>query len=160
LYTIVLLTEETLTDHDAVRVGQLHEPEPVRVHVLVPVDTRHSRLLEALDEALLGRLREAARDSGDEDVADARLAAQHALESSLESLRLAGAETTEGALTPDNPLDATVEAARELNADEIIVVTPPHLVEEALHRDWASRLRDRVKLPVLHTTAGTDRVIG
>jgi hypothetical protein len=159
VYTIVLLTEETLTDHDAVRVAQLHDPEPVRVHVLVPVDTEHSRLLEALDEVLLGRLREAARDSGDENPEDARLAAQHALDTSRETLGLAGVDTRNGALVPDDPVEATVDAARELGADEIIVVTPPHLVEETLRRDWASRLRDKVELPVLHTTAGTDRVI-
>jgi hypothetical protein len=39
------------------------------------------------------------------------------------------------------------------------VVTPPHPVEDGLHRDWASRLRDELELPVLHIVSGTDRVI-
>ena len=39
------------------------------------------------------------------------------------------------------------------------MVTPPHLVEAGLHRDWASRLRDELALPVLHIVSGTDRVI-
>jgi hypothetical protein len=52
-----------------------------------------------------------------------------------------------------------MEAARRDDSDEIIVVTPPHLVTEALHRDWASRLRDELALPVLHVVSGTDRVI-
>jgi hypothetical protein len=28
-----------------------------------------------------------------------------------------------------------------------------------LHRDWASRLRDELRLPVLHIISGTDRVV-
>ena len=73
-----MLTEGPLTDHDVTRVAGLHGEEPVRVHVVVPVDTSHNRLVEALDEALLGRLREAAEDSGGARPADAELAAQRA----------------------------------------------------------------------------------
>jgi hypothetical protein len=55
---------------------------------------------------------------------------------------------------------AAVEAVRLDDADEVIVVTPPHIVETGLHRDWASRLRDALQLPVLHVVSGTDRVLG
>jgi hypothetical protein len=54
---------------------------------------------------------------------------------------------------------AAVEAATADASDEIVVVTPPHLVESGLHRDWASRLRDELSLPVLHVVSGTDRVV-
>jgi hypothetical protein len=54
---------------------------------------------------------------------------------------------------------AAIEAVKTFDVDEVIVVTPPHLVEEALHRDWASRLRDKVNVPLLHFVAGTDRVV-
>jgi hypothetical protein len=52
-----------------------------------------------------------------------------------------------------------VEAATADASDEIVVVTPPHLVESGLHRDWASRLRDDLALPVLHIVSGTDRIV-
>lgn len=154
-----MLTEGPLTDHDVTRVAGLHGEEPVRVHVVVPVDTSHNRLVEALDEALLGRLREAAEDSGGARPADAELAAQHALNVSVDALESAGVAQVSGSLAPDDPVPATVELAVSLPADEAVVITPPHLVEEAFNRDWASRLRDRGHLPVLHVVAGTDRVV-
>ena len=158
MYTIVLLTEHVVLEHDAARLAQLHGDDDVVVQVVVPVETDHSRVLEALDEALLGRLRAAARDSGDPDPQDARLAALHALAESKVRLQAAGLGTAEGEVAAD-PVEATAAAVRRLHADEVVVITPPHLVEEVLHRDWASRLRTRLDLPVLHTTAGTDRVI-
>ncbi len=157
MYTIVLLTEDAVLEHDAARLAALHDDDVV-VQVIVPVQKDHSRVLEALDEALLGRLREAAQDSGDPDPKDARLAALHALAESKVRLQAAGLATAEGELAAD-PVEATVAAVRRFRGDEVVVITPPHLVEEALHRDWASKLRGRLDLPVLHTTAGTDRVI-
>jgi hypothetical protein len=136
----------------------LHGEEEVRAHVLVPADTAHSRVLEALDEAALGKLREAFDDSHDKAPADAELAAQHSVNASVDALAAAGVTAT-GAVTADDPVPAAVEAVGSLPADEVIVVTPPHLVEEALRRDWASRLRDKAAAPVLHVVAGTDRVV-
>ena len=138
--------------------ASLHGDEQVRAHVLVPADTAHSRVLEALDEAALGMLREAFADSHDAAPADAELAAQHAVNLSIEALAAVGVQAT-GAVTADNPVPAAIEATRSLPADEIIVVTPPHLIEETLRRDWASRLRDKAGRPVLHVVAGTDRVV-
>ena len=66
---------------------------------------------------------------------------------------------SKGSITGSDPLPAAVEAVEQFDADEIIVVTPPHPVEDGLHRDWASRLRDELKLPVLHIISGTDRVV-
>ena len=37
----------------------------------------------------------------------------------------------------------------KLEADEVIVLTDPHYVEEFFHRDWASRARHKVGVPVL-----------
>ena len=158
MYTIVLLTEDAVLEHDAVRLAQLHDGDEVVVQVIVPVEGDHSRVLEALDEALLGRLRDAAKNSGDPDPKDARLAALHALAESKVRLQAAGLGTAEGELAA-KPVEATIAAVKRFHGDEVVVITPPHPVEEALHRDWASKLRSRLDLPVLHTTAGTDRVI-
>lgn len=158
MYTILVLTEEQLTPHDVARVAALHGDEQVAVHVVVPVDTSHNRLVEALDDALLGRLREAAREEGDEEPEDARLAAGHALDQSVHALREAGVEA-EGSLVGDDPVPDVLALLPRVGADEILVVTAPHLLEEAFNRDWGSRLQESAGLPVLHVVAGTDRVV-
>ena len=158
VYTILLVAEEALGDHDVTRVAQLHGDEPVRVHLLVPADTEHNTLVDALDEVALGRLREALDDSDNASPQQAEQDAMHAVNASIESLRTVGIEA-HGSVTGDDPVPAAVEAVKRYDVDEVIVVTPPHLVEETLHRDWASRLRDKVDLPLLHFVAGTDRVV-
>lgn len=150
VYTILVLTEDALTPHDVIRIAQLHGDEKVRAHVVVPVE-RHARgLVETLDEVALGRLGQPA------DASDPQLRAQAALDASVAELRAAGIEAA-GQLSADNPVAEVVDAAA--SADEVIVVTQPHLVEESLRRDWASRVRDGSGKPVLHIVAGTDRVV-
>jgi hypothetical protein len=157
VYTILLLTETTLAEHDARRIAELHGTEDVTVHLLAPADAEHNRLIEALDEIALGRIGEAF-DDDDQTPQQAELDAMHAVNASLDLLKAAGLEA-QGSVTGSDPVPAAVEAARADSSDEIIVVAPPHLVEAGLHRDWASRLRDELALPVLHVVSGTDRVI-
>lgn len=158
MVTTVLLTEDALLAHDVERVVHLHDPDALRVHVLVPVDTQHNRLVEALDGLALGRLRSATSDPGDDAPEQARVRAQTALDASVSALAGSGAQV-EGALVADDPVPEVVAAARDLDADEVIVVTQPHLIEEALRRDWASRIRADLRRPVLHMVSGTDRVV-
>ena len=156
--TILLLSETTLSEHDVRRIAELHGDEPIEVHLLVPADAKHNRLIEALDEVSLGRLREAVDDEDDPTPEQAEQDAMHAVNASLDLLRAAGV-TARGSVTGSNPVPAAKEAAGLDESDEVIVVSPPHPVESALHRDWASRLRDNLDLPVLHIVSGTDRVI-
>jgi hypothetical protein len=158
VYTILLLTETTLAEHDARRIAELHGTEDVTVHLLAPADAEHNRLIEALDEIALGRLGDAFDDDDDATPQQAELDAMHAVNASLDLLKAAGLEA-QGSVTGSDPVPAAIEAARADSSDEIIVVTPPHLVEAGLHRDWASRLRDELALPVLHVVSGTDRVV-
>ena len=155
--TILLLSETTLTDHDVHRIAELHGDEVIEVHLLVPADAEHNRLIEALDEVALGRLRDALDD--DEPTPEqAERDAMHAVNASLEALKAVGV-SARGSVTGSDPVPAAIEAVRRDSADEVIVVTPPHPIEAGLHRDWASRLRDELELPVLHVVSGTDRVI-
>jgi hypothetical protein len=154
----VLLVENALTPHDVQRIAALHGSEPLTVHLVVPVDTRHNRLIEAIDDLALGRLREAVTDTGDPPPERAQATARATLEAATTALRQAGV-TVEGELVPDDPVESVVALARRVDADEVLVVTEPHLLEETFHRDWASRIRDELALPVLHTVAGTDRVV-
>jgi hypothetical protein len=36
-----------------------------------------------------------------------------------------------------------------------MVVTSPHAVEDTFHRDWASKARESLGVPVLHVYAGS-----
>jgi hypothetical protein len=157
VYTILLLTETTLNGHDARRIAELHGTEEVTVHLLAPADAEHNRLIDALDEIALGRLGDAF-DDDDATPQQAELDAMHTVNASLDLLKAVGLEA-QGSVTGSDPVPAALEAARADSSDEIIVVTPPHLVSSGLHRDWASRLRDELALPVLHVVSGTDRVI-
>jgi hypothetical protein len=157
VYTILLLSENALTEHDARRVAELHGTDDVTVHLLVPADAEHNRLIEALDEIALGRIGEAF-DDDDSTPQQAEQDAMHDVNASLDLLKAVGLDA-QGSITGSDPVPAAVEAVRADGSDEVIVVTPPHLVEAGLHRDWASRLRDDLKLPVLHVVSGTDRVI-
>jgi hypothetical protein len=155
VYTILLLTEDMLTDHDVARIAALHGDEPVDVHVLVPADAEHNRLIETLDEVALGRLHDSHDDPTPEQ---AERDAMHAVNASVMLFTVAGV-SARGSITGSDPVPAAIEAVAQDDSDEVIVVTPPHPLEDGLHRDWASRLRDELELPVLHVVAGTDRVI-
>lgn len=156
MYRIVLLTENGLTEHDVLRIAQLHG-QSARVHVLVPVAPPHNPVLETLDEVAVGELRRAVHEEGaDMTKEQARRLAEAALADSLEGLQVAGVEA-QGELVDGDPVAPTVAAAQD--ADEIMVFTEPHLVETALRRDWASRIRRRTEKPVLHAVSGTDRVL-
>jgi hypothetical protein len=157
VYTILLLSEKTLNAHDVRRIAELHGTEEVSVHLLVPADADHNRLIEALDDVALGQLRDAL-DDDQPTPQEAEQVAMHAVNASIALLAAAGLPA-KGSITGSNPVPAAVEAARTDDVDEVIVVTPPHMVSSALHRDWASRLRDELALPVLHVVSGTDRVI-
>jgi hypothetical protein len=156
VYTILLLAEDTLHDHDVTRIASLHDDD-IHVHLLVPADAEHNRLIEALDEVSLGNLRDALGED-EPTPQQAEQDAMHAVNASVALFAAAGVDA-KGSITGSNPLPAAIEAAGQFDADEIIVVTPPHPVEDGLHRDWASRLRDELDLPVLHIISGTDRVI-
>ncbi|GDY61992.1 hypothetical protein SAV14893_013850 [Streptomyces avermitilis] len=67
---------------------------------------------------------------------------------SLAALHASGSEAV-GRLIEDHPLDALKALVDEVDADEVIVLTDPHYVEEFFHRDWASRARHKVGVPVL-----------
>lgn len=60
-----------------------------------------------------------------------------------------GRQRGRGRLIENHPLDALKELVDEIDADEVIVLTDPHYVEEFFHRDWASRARHKVGVPVL-----------
>jgi hypothetical protein len=161
--TVVLLTEEPLHGPDVDRLLALHPAEdggPEWAYwVVVPQDTQRNLLAEFVDQLGLGRLREAFATVHDPapDAAAARSAAAEVLATTLAALRERG-RGADGLLTADDPLPAVRDAVEQHGADEVVVVSRPRLLEDTFHRDWASRARDALGVPVLHVYGGTTSV--
>ncbi len=149
VFTSILMIEKAMTSADVEFVTTLHGDEPVTFHVLLqPRGDQADRLLRAIDDIALGELDEAVREHETPEGEDARSVGQRALDVSVAALRASGS-TADGRLIEDHPLDALKSMVAEVGADEVIVLTDPHYVEEFFHRDWASRARHRVGVPVL-----------
>lgn len=149
VFTSVLMIEKALTSADVEFVTTLHGDEQVAFHVLLqPRGDQADRLLRAIDDIALGELDEAARERETPEGDAAKGPAEQALDVSLTALRATGS-AAEGRMVEDHPLDALRKLVEEVRADEVIVLTDPHYVEEFFHRDWASRARHKVGVPVL-----------
>jgi hypothetical protein len=158
--TTLLLTEKALSDHDVQRVAHLHDPEPVRIHVVVPAHDDRTEVEEAVDDLTKADFADVFHDQ-DAGRTDAQLmtAADNELASSVAALKAAGVAEVDGEVAVGHPVDRVVELARSLGADEVLVLTEPHLIADFTRRDWASRLRHALHLPVLHVVLGTDQVV-
>ncbi|WP_225095590.1 indole-3-glycerol phosphate synthase [Streptomyces sp. CoH27] len=149
MFTSVLMIEKALTSADVEFVTTLHGDEPVTFHVLLqPRGDQADRLLRAIDDIALGEIDEAVREGETPEGAAAQDVGRQALDVSVQALRATGSRA-EGRLVEDHPLDALKSLVAEASADEVIVLTDPHYVEEFFHRDWASRARHKVGVPVL-----------
>ncbi|WP_340556845.1 indole-3-glycerol phosphate synthase [Streptomyces sp. GSL17-111] len=152
MFTTVLMIEKPLVPTDVELVTTLHGEEEVSFVVLMQPRGRQDRLLRALDDVALGELEQAVHEAEEPEDGDVAQPARLALEHSLKSLRETGAGA-EGRLIDKHPLDVLKSVVARSNADEVIVLTAPHLVEEFFHRDWASRARHQVGVPVLRLFA-------
>jgi len=153
--SIVLLTEEALTAADAVRLVGLHGQAAVQFRVLVPAEDGRNLLADVLDHLSLLELREAldaVSPRRRED--DERVHAAQALAGTLAELQATGAVVT-GHLVHGDPVAALEKELADTAADEVVVVTRPHALEDTFHTDWASRARERLGVPVLHVYAGS-----
>lgn len=148
MFTSVLMIEQPLTTVDVDFVTTLHGDDSVSFVVLMQPRGDQDRLLRAIDDVALGELPEAIREADVPEGEAARGPAQLALEHSMEALRRKGASVI-GQIVEDHPLDKLKAVVEETGADEVIVLTAPHFVEEFFHRDWASRARHKVGVPVL-----------
>ncbi|MBO8194443.1 indole-3-glycerol phosphate synthase [Streptomyces oryzae] len=148
MITTVLMIEKPLVSADAEMVTTLHGEEPVSFVVLMQPRGDQDRLLRALDDVALGELDQVVREAEEPEGGEAVGPAEQALELSLKRLRDAGCEAV-GQIIEEHPLDVLKSVAEQTRADEVIVLTAPHLVEEFFHRDWASRARHKVGVPVL-----------
>jgi hypothetical protein len=154
---LIVLTENALTDHDVTRIIEWYDTD-LQVHVLVPETSDQSAFDQVVDDVARVDLDELRRDLAGADDDDEGMAAKRALSESLELLAAKVVSVT-GALTPKDPIAATSSCVTTEDADELWVITEPHLVTDLLRRDWASKLRHQLSVPVLHVIGGTDEVI-
>lgn len=148
MFTTVLMIEKPLAATDVELLTTLHGDEPVSFVVLMQPRGDQDRLLRALDDVALGQLEEAVHDLEEDDGDKALAPAERALGYSLKALRDAGCEAA-GEVVEKHPIDLLKSVVERTGADEVIVLTAPHLVEEFFHRDWTSRARHTVGVPVL-----------
>ncbi|MCR8946167.1 indole-3-glycerol phosphate synthase [Streptomyces bacillaris] len=150
------MIEKPLTPEDVDFVTTLHGEERISFVVLLqPRGDQADVLLRAIDDVAMGELREAVREGEEPEGKEAREPAEIGLEYSLRALREAGAEAV-GQVVEDHPLDKLKTVVDDAGADEVIVLTAPHYVEEFFHRDWASRARHKVGVPVLKLFAHSE----
>jgi hypothetical protein len=147
--TTVLLVTHPISHADIAEVESLHEDEPERFIVLVPVKDDPNRLLVTIDDIAAGDLADVHDDLRDPSPAQATAEARDTLEATVARLAETGVAVS-GALTPHDPLDAIVETARRYQADEVVLLIESHAIEELFHRDWTSRARKATGLPTLH----------
>ena len=155
---LVVLTERALSTADAERLVALHDPESPTFRVLVPAGGRRNMLVDVLDHLSLLEFREAAEAVGERD-------------GHVEETQRPGPGRRRGVRRPGCGRSTSRPPARswtartrsralakavQEGADEVVVVTSPHAVEDTLHRDWASVARERLGVPVLHVYAGSD----
>jgi hypothetical protein len=157
---VVLLTEEALSTADADRLVALHEGESLAYRVLVPADTGRPLLVDVLDHLSLFELREALEAVRGRD-ANPRIPAEAALAASLTTVSQAVGAPVPGEVVEGDPVAALRKLlAEEPSIQEVIIVTRPHAVEDTFHRDWASRAREALGIPVLHVYADSGGRLG
>ncbi|MBB4895655.1 hypothetical protein FHS39_004734 [Streptomyces olivoverticillatus] len=154
MFTSVLMIEQPLSATDVDFVTGLHD-DALSFVVLMRPRGDEDRLLRAMDDVALGELEQAVHEADEPEGEEAQRPAALALEHSLRRLREAGCEAV-GQLIDGHPLDLLRSVVEQTHADEVIVLTAPHLVEEFFHRDWASRARHKVGVPVLKLYAHAD----
>lgn len=148
MFTSVLMIEKPLTPADVEFVTTLHGDDRISFVVLMQPRGKQDVLLRAIDDVALGEFDDAVREGEEPGGERAEAPAEVALEHTLRALRATDAEAV-GQVVEDHPLDLLRSIVEETGADEVIVLTTPHFVEEFFHRDWASRARHMVGVPVL-----------
>ncbi|MET7937202.1 indole-3-glycerol phosphate synthase [Streptomyces sp. NPDC005322] len=155
MFTSILMIEKPLTPADVDFVTTLHGDDPVSFVVLMQPRGSKDRLLRAIDDIALGELEQAAQEREEPEGEEALEPAERALNHSVDALRAAGSEAR-GDVVQRQPLEVLRGVVEETHADEVIVLTAPHFVEEFFHRDWASRARHKVGVPVLKLFSHAD----
>lgn len=157
--TVIVLTEGALRPSDAAHIGRLHPEPDTLVEVLVPADTEQNVVAAIIDDLGLLDLRAMWDDvvGRHPSPEEARSDAANAVVASVKALRGVGL-TAQGRVVADDPIPDLGKTLAATDADELVVVTKPQMLEDTFHRDWAHRAREKFGIPVLHFYTGTEFV--
>ncbi|MGZ8736023.1 MAG: hypothetical protein ACXWW7_02550 [Nocardioides sp.] len=155
-YDVVLLVEQPLSLQDAQQVRGLHTDvaDPVRYHVLLPVEDAAARVESAMGSIAASEVLASPALMMDQENIEA---VQHELleqarsdvSCCIDRMTECGADVV-GEVVSADPIDALAAKVTEVNAAEAIILTRPHVVSEFFHLDWTSRARRKLGVPVLH----------
>jgi hypothetical protein len=155
-YDVILLVEQPFTPTDAQNVRSLHEDieDPVRYHVMLPVEDASARVESAM--GTLGASEVLATPSvavGEADLEGLRKelldTCRAGVDATVRTIESVGGRAVGEPVTND-PIRALIAKVAELDAREVIILTRPHVVSEFFHVDWTSRARRKLGVPVLH----------
>lgn len=158
MYEVVVLAERALAEVDARTLSDLYResPDPIHLHLLLPVDEGPSRIEAVLSALSAGRTfpgagmppvrAEALPTDNREDIEQE---AQAELARSLVRLRDEGLDA-DGETVPHEPLDALKSVVETRGSDEVVIMTRTHVVADMLRLDWTSQARRELGVPVLH----------
>jgi hypothetical protein len=155
-YDVVLLVEQPLSAGDAAMVRALHQDveEPVRYHVLLPVEDAAARVESAMGSIAASEvLASPALVMDTEDVAAVQRElldrARTECTGCVDKLSHTGANVT-GEVVSAEPVEALAAKVAEVGAAEAIILTRKHVIAEFFHVDWTSRARRKLGVPILH----------
>lgn len=156
IYVVIVLAEQAMTAGDAAEVVSLHDgiEEKRRYHVLIPCENAQLQVEAALGSLAASETLAAPAIVGSEvETAEAQreidAEASSAVTVSVAAIEATGHQAT-GEFSSDDPIRELARVADAQRADEVIVMTRPHIVQEFLHLDWASKARRHLGVPVLH----------
>ncbi|WP_293782021.1 hypothetical protein [uncultured Aeromicrobium sp.] len=152
MYNVVLLIERQLIELDADQIVALHEgvDDELTYHLLLPVESSAAILSSSMSALGGGQFMPISEPDTlaalDQEIHEA---GEAELETSASLLRDRGQQVT-ATLVEGDPIDTLTRVVEEVHADEVIILTEPHLVREFLKLDWASRARRALDVPTLH----------
>jgi hypothetical protein len=156
MYKVIVLAEQAMTAADAAEVVSLHDgiEETRHYHVLIPCQNAQLQVEAALgslaaSETLAAPALVSSGVDTDEVQHQIDERAETAVTVSIAAIKQTGHEAT-GQFSKDDPIDLVDNVVKSQAADEVIVMTRPHVIQEFLHIDWASKARRRLGVPVLH----------
>ena len=155
-YDVVLLIEQPLSVDDAQQIRSLHQEvaDPVRYHVLLPVEDAAARVESAMGSIAASEVLASpalVMDNDDIQEVQRELLDQARTDCTgcVDKLARAGADVV-GEVVSADPIDALSAKVSEVHAAEAIILTRKHVVAEFFHLDWTSRARRKLGVPILH----------
>lgn len=155
-YDVVLLVEQALSEMDARQVYSLHDQveDPVRYHVLLPVENAAARIESGIGALGAGEVMATpalaiSGESVEELQKELLQTCRDDVAHSVGLLVAIGAQALGEPVTAE-PIGALIAKVAEVDAREAIILTRPHVVASFFHLDWTSRARRKLGVPVLH----------